>query len=55
MGYRTTPEVRLGMLQAANLIHQALDLLDACSAPPILTAHLERALIELTASLDEKP
>ncbi len=54
MGYRATPEVRPGLLQATNLIHQALDLLDACGAPPSLTAHLERALIELGAALDEK-
>lgn len=54
MGYRVTPDVRPGLLQAKRLVHEALDLLDACSAPPQLSAHLERALIELTSILEAR-
>lgn len=47
------PSPKAGLEQSIKLAGRALDILDACSAPPQIAANLEMALVEMKAALAE--
>jgi len=51
MEEKPSPEAAQAIRRAMDLVRDALDLLDATSAPPHVTAHLELALAAMRAQL----
>jgi hypothetical protein len=48
------PELKRGLETAYRLCTEALDLLDACGAPPTIAPHLEAAIQEIKRALGEE-
>ena len=56
MGSRGPPELARGLEMAFRLCSEAVDMLDACGAPPEIAPHLELALREIRRALhDQSP
>ena len=51
MSEKLSPKAALATRRAMDLVREALDMLDATSAPPNVTAHLELALTAMRATL----
>ena len=51
MSEKLSPEAEQATRRAMELVRDALDMLDATSAPPHVTAHLELALAAMRALL----
>jgi hypothetical protein len=47
------PEYKRGLETAFRLCGEAIDLLDACGAPPTIAPHIETALQEMRSALGE--
>lgn len=45
------PEYKSGLETAFRLCGEAIDMLDACDAPPTIAPHLEAALYEIRRAL----
>jgi hypothetical protein len=48
------PELKRGLETAYRLCTEALDLLDACGAPPTIAPHIEAAIQEIKRALGKE-
>lgn len=47
------PEYRRGLEEAYRLCGEAIDMLDACEAPPTIAPHLDAAIQEIRRALSD--